>query len=128
MKNLHQEHASPRNVDFHAYASDLKCVLLASMGLTTKAISEATDLTPSQVEYRLRKAEQKERGAGLHTARYQYRNGTSPVVRIMIQQFAEPSRKLTITNNAVRDFVTKKLDKVGLYGPRSKGVMHDREL
>ncbi len=71
-------------------ALDVTVVSMAMMGMTTKAIAKATGLTPSQVSYRIIKAQKAEgvddgyRGA--------WRSGSSPycqqVKRIMLPKFS----------------------------------------
>jgi len=72
-----------RRVDFWDDVDDHTCVLLASLGFSTRYICERTDLSPSQVTYRLKKA-----GLTLenHTSRADFRNGTSPMVSIVLGQ------------------------------------------
>ena len=112
------EHAPPRRVDFHGNASDFQCVLLAALGWTTFAIANETGLTKSQVEYRLRMAEEKERAAGKKSARFQYRNGQSPVAKLAVAQLLGGRSK-------VKKAIVTSLDKKGLYAPRPQGVMRD---
>jgi len=72
-----------RRVDFWDDVDDHTCVLLASLGFSTRYICERTDLSPSQVTYRLKKA-------GLttenHASRSDFRNGTSPMANIVLGQ------------------------------------------
>jgi hypothetical protein len=59
----------PRTVDL-LDGDDFECVLLGSLGFSTRLIQSRTGLTPSQVGYRLRRAGVK---------RADYRNGESPL-------------------------------------------------
>jgi hypothetical protein len=75
-----------RRVDFYNEVEDHTCILLASLGFSTRYICERTDLSPSQVTYRLRKA-------GLttenHASRLDFRNGTSPMAAVVLGQVRE---------------------------------------
>lgn len=66
----------PRKVEL-LKGDDFKCALLGSLGFSTKLIMEHTELTPSQVGYRLRKGGIK---------RMDYRNGESAVASAMLQK------------------------------------------
>ncbi len=66
----------PRRVDLLS-GSDFKCALLGSLGFSTRLIMQHTDLTPSQIGYRLRKGE---------IRRSDYRNGESSVAASMLQR------------------------------------------
>jgi hypothetical protein len=116
--NQFEGKAHPRPVDFFANGSDFLCVLLAAIGFTTEAIAKRTNLTESQVQYRLWKAEQKERANGQLTSRTAYRQGKSDVARMVVSQF-------TGQRSQVKKIVTKKLDRKGLYSPQPSGVMTD---
>jgi predicted metal-dependent HD superfamily phosphohydrolase len=65
---------SVRRVDLLANSQDFTAALMASMGFSTKAIQDETDLTPGQISYRLRMG---------HISRADYRNGTSVLARQM---------------------------------------------
>ncbi len=56
---------------------DFKCAIMGSLGFSTNLIMRHTELTPSQVGYRLRKAE---------IRRSDYRNGESAVAESMLQR------------------------------------------
>lgn len=56
---------------------DFKCAMMGSLGFSTNLIMRHTELTPSQVGYRLRKAE---------IRRADYRNGESAVAESMLQR------------------------------------------
>jgi hypothetical protein len=66
----------PRKVEL-LKGDDFKCALLGSLGFSTKLIMEHTELTPSQVGYRLRKG-------GIR--RMDYRNGESEVASAMLKK------------------------------------------
>jgi hypothetical protein len=72
-----------RRVDFFNEVDDHTCVLLASLGFSTRYICERTDLSPSQVTYRLQKA-------GLtqdnKASRMDFRNGVSPMAKVVLGQ------------------------------------------
>lgn len=63
----HGRNYQPRSVDLFG-GDDFECVLLGSLGFSTRLIQNRTGLTPSQVAYRLRRAGVK---------RADYRNGES---------------------------------------------------
>jgi hypothetical protein len=69
MKGNGAKPAAPRPVRL-LVGDDFKCALMGSLGFSTRLIMEHTDLTPSQVGYRLRLGGIK---------RTDYRNGTSAV-------------------------------------------------
>jgi hypothetical protein len=48
---------SHRRVDFYDEVDDHRCILLASLGFSTRYICDQTGLSPSQVTYRLKKAD-----------------------------------------------------------------------
>jgi len=56
---------------------DFRCALLGSLGFSTRCIMEHTDLTPSQIGYRLRMG-------GIR--RIDYRNGESPVATALMKK------------------------------------------
>jgi hypothetical protein len=66
----------PRHVNLFA-GVDFTCALLGSLGFSTRLIMEHTDLTPSQVGYRLRLG---------GVRRSDYRNGASAVASAMLQK------------------------------------------
>src|SRR3546814_3657509 len=66
----------PRPVDFEKNVTDQDVGDIGEAGWHTRAIAEATGLTPSQVLYRLRQAGVK---------RANYRNGDSDMAKIMLQ-------------------------------------------
>ena len=66
----------PRKVEL-LKGDDFKCALLGSLGFSTKLIMEHTELSPSQVGYRLRKG-------GIR--RMDYRNGESALAATMLQK------------------------------------------
>ena len=66
----------PRKVEL-LKGDDFKCALLGSLGFSTKLIMEHTELSPSQVGYRLRKG-------GIR--RMDYRNGESALASTMLQK------------------------------------------
>ena len=66
----------PRPVNL-LHGDDFKCALLGSLGFSTRLIMRHTDLTPSQIGYRLRKGE---------IRRSDYRNGDSSVAESMMQR------------------------------------------
>lgn len=68
--------ATPRRVNL-LNGSDFKCALLGSLGFSTRLIMAHTDLTPSQIAYRLRKGE---------IRRSDYRNGDSAIANNMLQR------------------------------------------
>lgn len=68
--------ATPRRVNL-LNGSDFKCALLGSLGFSTRLIMTHTDLTPSQIAYRLRKGE---------IRRSDYRNGDSAIANNMLQR------------------------------------------
>jgi hypothetical protein len=74
---------SHRRVDFYDEVDDHRCILLASLGFSTRYICEQTGLSASQVTYRLKKA-------GLTTenkaSRMDFRNGVSPMAKIVLGQ------------------------------------------
>ena len=85
----------PRPVNL-LYGDDFKCALLGSLGFSTRLIMRHTDLTPSQIGYRLRKGE---------IRRSDYRNGESSVAENLLkraQTVAVPAIKqhLRSLNNA----------------------------
>lgn len=64
-----------KSVDFFEHADDHNCALYAAMGFSTKMIMAETQLSHSQVTYRVTKAGlTKANGA----SRTDFRNGTSP--------------------------------------------------
>ena len=69
-------------VDFWENRADHDCALFASMGFSTRYIQKRTDLSPSQITYRIRKA-------GLIRAnsasRTDFRNGTSPYAQAFLR-------------------------------------------
>jgi len=56
---------------------DFRCALLGSLGFSTRCIMKHTDLTPSQIGYRLRMG-------GIRRA--DYRNGESPVATALMKR------------------------------------------
>lgn len=68
--------ATPRRVNL-LNGSDFKCALLGSLGFSTRLIMTHTDLTPSQIAYRLRKGE---------IRRSDYRNGDSAIAHNLLQR------------------------------------------
>ncbi len=68
--------APRRHVDFFTEQSDFEVALLGSLGFGTDYIAAKTGLSAGQVVYRLHKA---------HVKRSDYRAGTSPVARAMLQ-------------------------------------------
>jgi hypothetical protein len=112
------EKSSPKFVDYHSSARDFQCVLLASIGWSTLAISNYTGLTEGQVAYRIEKSERGRR-KGDSTQRTMYRQGRSGVAHVVVQ---------TITKAAspVSQHVATMLDKRGLYDPKPTGILrHD---
>lgn len=72
---------APHSVTYES-GDDQKAVVLAKLGLSNFAIRGRTDLTDSQITYRLHKAkvlEENERGY-----RVDFRNGSSPLVKQLI--------------------------------------------
>ncbi len=69
-------HAVPRSVNL-LKGDDFKCALLGSLGFSTRLIMRHTDLTPSQVGYRLRKGD---------IRRTDYRNGDSSLAEAMLRR------------------------------------------
>lgn len=115
-KRRHQsEKTIVQRVDFHIHANDFKCALLASLGWTTAAIMEETDLTQGQVQYRINKFEEgRKRGALTHRA--SYRQGTSPIARSVVNMFIRRESR-------VNKLVVRTLDQRGLYADRATGVL-----
>jgi len=78
--------ATPRRVDFLNDVDDHTCIFLASLGFSTRYICKRTDLSESQVLYRLKKA-------GLtsanHASRSDFRNGESPMAVVVLGQVRE---------------------------------------
>lgn len=68
--------ARPRHVQLLA-GKDFACVLLGSLGFSTRLIVAHTALTPAQVGYRLRLG---------NVRRADYRNGESPVALAMLHK------------------------------------------
>jgi hypothetical protein len=65
----------PRRVDFINRDEDHACAFYGAIGMSTKFIAKQTNLSPSQISYRLKKAGlTKANGA----SRMDYRNGDSP--------------------------------------------------
>lgn len=69
--------ATPRKVDPFTEPTDFQCALMAEFGMSTKAIVEHTQLTPSQVCYRTRNKFQ--------IRRADYRNGMSLGARTVLR-------------------------------------------
>jgi len=101
----------PRRVDFFMQMQDLRCVLLAAAGLSTAAIAGKTGLTECQVSYRLGKSEQGRR-RGDPTQRSLYRQGMSPIASLVVA--------LASGSGPIREQVTERLYKRGLYTPKSR--------
>lgn len=71
----------PRRVDFINISADHDCVFFGAIGMSTKFISKRTNLTPSQITYRLKKGGlTKANGA----SRLDFRNGESPFSLAMV--------------------------------------------
>lgn len=68
-------HAKPMPVNFELNDLDLECALLGEAGWHTQAIARETQLTPSQVQYRLGLAGVK---------RANYRNGQSDMASFIL--------------------------------------------
>jgi hypothetical protein len=120
IRRTNTDREPPKRVDFHANANDFRCVVLAAIGLTTVAIMKQTGLTFGQVEYRLRKAEEKERQRGKLSARRQYRMGVSPICGMVVSQMMSQ-------RSTVKRAVIKNLDRHGLYEPRPNGVLNHKK-
>lgn len=89
---------NPKTVDFLNHQDDHDCVFLAALGMSTQYISEQTGLSFSQVTYRIQKADLT-RASGL--SRSDFRNGTSPFARIMLQSAR------TVTDKELRKHLSK---------------------
>ena len=74
-KNGVRQAVPARRVNLLA-GDDFKCAIMGSLGFSTNLIMRHTEFTPSQVGYRLRKAE---------IRRSDYRNGESAVAESMLQ-------------------------------------------
>lgn len=74
--SLEQVRTPPRPVNL-LHGEDFKCALLGSLGFSTRLIMQHTTLTPSQISYRLRKAD---------IRRADYRNGESSVAENLLQR------------------------------------------
>lgn len=70
---------------------DFECVLLASMGLSDKAITRQTGLTPGQIQYRLRAA--KAALVAGRLTRKLYRRGTSPLAAQVVAVASEQAAR-----------------------------------
>ena len=75
-KTVVRQAVPPRRVNLLA-GDDFKCAIMGSLGFSTNLIMRHTELTTSQVGYRLRKAE---------IRRTDYRNGDSAVAESMLQK------------------------------------------
>jgi hypothetical protein len=71
-----QQRTLPRPVNL-LRGDDFKCAVLGSLGFSTRLIMHHTGFTPSQIGYRLRKAE---------IRRSDYRNGESSVAENLLQR------------------------------------------
>jgi hypothetical protein len=77
--------ATARKVDLLYNPDDFKVCMMAGIGMSTKAICEATGLSHCQVTYRITRANIK---------RAAYRNGESPVAKAMLRQTTEVAAPL----------------------------------
>jgi hypothetical protein len=77
MKRNTERAAEPMPVDFELNEHDLECAILGEAGWHTRAIASATNLTESQVTYRLGRA-------GIKRA--DYRNGQSEMAHYILVQ------------------------------------------
>lgn len=80
-----------RRVNFFENTSDFKTALLASLGFSTLYIKQNTNLSESQITYRLKKAQ---------IRRAEYRNGESLAAAFVLEH-TKPLR-----TNLLRDFKT----------------------
>jgi hypothetical protein len=71
---------------------ELNCVIMAQLGIGTEAICEETGLSPSQVTYRISKAQHLEGYEKRHTYRSEWRRGTGHAVRSALRN-AGPSMR-----------------------------------
>lgn len=87
------QQAAPRRVDFLNEVDDHTCVFLASLGFSTRYICSRTDLSESQVLYRLKKAGLTKEN---HASRSDFRNGESPMARLVLGQVREVAEEQLI--------------------------------
>lgn len=74
----------PVFVDFFKNRKDFDCALLGSLGFSTRCIQTKTGYSKSQITYRLHKCS---------VRRSDYRDGISPVSKMVIQQTANVAPK-----------------------------------
>ena len=77
--------ARRRRVDLLDDPADFQCALLASLGFSTRYISQKTGLSACQVTYRLTKGQ---------VRRADYRNGTSDIARSILRRNADIAEPL----------------------------------
>lgn len=82
-KQFRKISTQPRRVDLLHNDNDTTVAILASLGFSTTMIMEQTGLTFCQVTYRLHKA---------GVRRIEYRNGTSPVAKAMLEANQKKAR------------------------------------
>ena len=68
--------SSPKRVDFFENITDLRSLILGSLGFSNRYIERQTKYSPGQIQYRLRK--------GL-VRRTDYRNGMSATAKVVLQ-------------------------------------------
>lgn len=82
---------------------DIEVVMLAMSGMTTKAIAQETGLSPTQVQYRISKAQ---RGEGLEIGyRAQWRSGSSPWLK-QFRRVVQPAMAHHIKTTLPKKFTT----------------------
>ena len=89
--------------------------MLASIGWSTAAIAEHTELSEGQVQYRITKAEHGRRKGEL-TQRMAYRHGKGDVATAIVTN-------ITGRGSVVKRQVEITLGKRGLFDPRPTGVL-----
>jgi hypothetical protein len=99
MKKIEQEaRRMCRHTVVYTAKTDIRAASLAMMGRTTKSIARDLDITESQAQYRIKKAQD-----SLDTRfRANYRNGDGALV------FAMQERIMRMAETQVRKFVTPK--------------------
>jgi len=82
-----------RRVDFLHNTADLDALVLAELGFSTKFIEHETDLTPSQITYRLHK---------VNVKRADYRNGGSVIACYILRTYKREVTRITRSREPIR--------------------------
>lgn len=116
---------SRRRVSFWNNHQDLMCWVLFSAGMYDQAISELTGLTKSQVMYRTRLAQHKDRAkfkkGDFINARKSFRLGDSRMAKYVVKML---SKKYGVGQR----LAISVLDRNDVYKPFSTGVLRPRKL